>query len=74
MWYDTFLFQLQSFVDMFNGATFYWGNLINGTTITILLCAIFTIAATIVRQQSKGQWHLVQKFHPPNHNPLPHKL
>lgn len=47
MWYDTFLFQLQSFVDMFNGATFYWGNLINGTTITILLCAIFTIAATI---------------------------
>lgn len=47
MWYDTFLYQLESFADVFRGESFFWGNIINGTTITFLLCAIFTIAAAI---------------------------
>ena len=47
MWYDSFLYQLKNFVDVFNGGNFYWGDIINGTTMAVALFAVFTISAVI---------------------------
>ena len=47
MWYDSFLSQLKKFAGVFNGASFYWGDIINGTTMAIALFALFTISAVI---------------------------
>ncbi|MDE6565666.1 MAG: hypothetical protein K2L47_01220 [Clostridia bacterium] len=47
MWYDSFLSQLKKFVGVFNGASFYWGDIINGTTMAIALFVLFTISAVI---------------------------
>lgn len=47
MWYDIFLGQLESFADAFGGKQFFWGDIVNGTTMSILIFAMFTIAATV---------------------------
>lgn len=46
MWND-FLTQFDGFVGIFRGEGFYWGDIINGTMVSILLFAIFTLSAII---------------------------
>lgn len=65
MWYDSFLFQLQGFANMFRGQSFYWGDIFNGTTVAILLTAIFTLAfaiAAIVNGTASGEVKLARSF------------
>ena len=47
MWYDTFMFQLENFINIFKGEEFYWGDIINGVTVSILLFTLFTISAIV---------------------------
>ncbi len=47
MWYDSFLSQFENFLDVFKGGNLYWGDIINGTIIAVLLFVIFTIAAVV---------------------------
>lgn len=48
MWNDSFITQINNFIQIFYGKPFFWGDIINGTTVSILLFAVFTLAATIV--------------------------
>lgn len=43
MWYDSFLYQLENFAGLFTGEEFYWGDLINGTTVSILLVLLYSL-------------------------------
>lgn len=47
MWYDSFLSQIYDFIDVFDGGEIFWGDIINGATISILLVVLFTISAAI---------------------------
>lgn len=47
MWNDSIFNQFENFVGIFYGESFYWGDIINGTIVSMLLFAIFTLSAII---------------------------
>lgn len=47
MWNDSIFNQFENFVGIFYGESFYWGDIINGTIVSMLLFAMFTLSAII---------------------------
>lgn len=58
MWNDSFLLQIENFVAIFNGKNIYWGDIVNGTIVSIFIFALFTISglvAMIVNGTASGE-------------------